>query len=148
VIINDNSNNKKQHHQQATATATATTNSNSICSDNLTMHPTAVAAKLVTTQAGMRCILKKLPPVNKYMRLAVDAGIYRDRDDDGGADFLDVREGPDARYVEDYPIEYQIMMLHPPHPYHPPLPRYLQRRMEHARKPHETQTLMRSDSRR
>jgi hypothetical protein len=106
------------------------------------MHPTTVTAKLVTTQAGMRCILNRLPPVPKYIRLAVDAGIYRNRDDDGGADFLDVREGPDARYVEDYPIEYQIMMLHPPHPYHKPLPRFLQRRMEHVRKPHATQTLM------
>jgi len=106
------------------------------------MHRTQTLHKLVSTMGGMRRILKKHPPVNKYMRLAIDSGIYRDRDRNGKPEYLEQRNSPDGRSVEDYPIEYQILTLHPPYPPPPILPEFMRRRMAHAQKPHETQRLM------
>ena len=92
---------------------------------------------------GMRRLLKKLPPVSKYIRLAVDSGIYRDMDNDGTPQYLLTRQSRnDGREIEDYPVEYQILTLYPPYPDPPRIPEAYRRKMERAQKPHETQKLM------
>ena len=107
------------------------------------MQRTLPLQKLITTNGGMRRMLKNLPPVSKYIRLAVDSGIYRDMDNEGNPHYLLTRQSRnDGREIEDYPVEYQIMTLYPPYPDPPHIPEAYRRKMERTQKPHETQTLM------
>jgi len=66
----------------------------------------------------MRRILKVLPPSDQYIRQAVESGTYTKpppgRGGRGGRGRH--RGGPHGRSIEDYPIEYQILTMHPPLP--------------------------------
>lgn len=100
------------------------------------MHRTPTLAKMASTRSGMRKILKRDLPVQKYIRMAVETGIYKPKDEDafdprpkrGQRAQLPKRGLPhDMNEQFDYPIEYEIITLNPPVPEMPRIPKKLRK---------------------
>lgn len=100
------------------------------------MHRSSGLAKMASTHAGMRNILKRDLPVQKYIRMAVETGIYKPKDEDaydprpkrGQKAELPQRGLPhDMNEQFDYPIDYEIITLTPPVPELPRVPKKLRK---------------------
>ena len=89
---------------------------------------------MVSTSHGQRRILKKSPPVQKYIRQAVESGTYPP-DEDEAKQQRDQRKAPYGSNFRDLPIEYEILTLYPPIPPPPRIPlkqRGLRRKDSHV----------------
>jgi len=93
---------------------------------------------MASTHGGMRRILKKRLPVQRYIELAVKSGSYKspstrpnylglhDQRDDNNGGFVSKREREESlkmrRGIIDYPTEHEILSLNPPLPTPPRTP--------------------------
>jgi len=97
-------------------------------------------AKMASTYSGMRKILKRDLPVQKYIRMAVETGIYTPQDDEndprpprGKKAQLPQRGLPhDMNEQLDYPLEYEILTLNPPMPELPRIPKKLRKEQQRS----------------
>lgn len=79
---------------------------------------------MVSTSHGQRRILKKSPPVQKYIRQAVESGTYYYPQDDNDQTNKNQRnKAPHGSNYRDYPMEYEILTLYPPIPPPPRIPK-------------------------
>ena len=108
------------------------------------VFPTPVREGMISTVRGMRRILKHEYSTPEYIRRAVESGIYRTQEEirevrkkrqESTEDISlimrrfrqDIVRGTS---VHDYPIEYQILMQHPPIPDPLRTPKKLRRKLE------------------
>lgn len=119
------------------------------------LRATPALSKMASTRGGMRRILKKRLPVQKYIELAVKAGSYKspstrpnylglhDVPPPRPNGFMTPREREERikleRGIIDYPTEYEILSLNPPLPRPPRTPvrdrkRMLADKRRHAQK--------------
>mmetsp|Transcript_25657 Transcript_25657/g.55175 ORF Transcript_25657/g.55175 Transcript_25657/m.55175 type:complete len:752 (+) Transcript_25657:95-2350(+) len=100
------------------------------------LRATPTLHKMASTHGGMRRILKKRLPVQKYIELAVKSGSYKSpstrpnflglHDIPEPKGFISPREREErlklARGIIDFPTEYEILSLNPPLPEPPRTP--------------------------
>mmetsp|Transcript_11806 Transcript_11806/g.25518 ORF Transcript_11806/g.25518 Transcript_11806/m.25518 type:complete len:779 (-) Transcript_11806:91-2427(-) len=101
------------------------------------LRATPTLHKMASTRGGMRRILKKRLPVQKYIELAVKAGSYKSPTTRPGylglhdvpapnPNFMTPRQREERiklqRGIIDYPTEYEILSLNPPLPRPPRTP--------------------------
>lgn len=107
------------------------------------LRATAPVQKLASTHGGMRRILKKRLPVQKYIELAVKAGSYKSPST--RPNYLGLHDLPEIkgymtprereerlklqRGIIDYPTEYEILSLNPPLPEPPRTPVRVRKRI-------------------
>lgn len=117
-------------------------------------------AKMVSTAGGMRRILKQQPRVTKYIRQAVESGVYRTSSELEAVRKQRAAASDDLRTVmrrfrqdivrgssvQDYPTEYLLLMQHPPFPDPPRTPLKLLRKK--AAKPNPVAKLVKQNMRR
>jgi len=86
------------------------------------MYRSSPLQRMVSTCHGQRRILKKQPPVAKYIRQAVESGTYPPEEDEKLQEQAQ-KKAPYGSNFRDLPIEYEILTLYPPIPPPPRLPK-------------------------
>lgn len=87
--------------------------------NNTIMYRSYILQRMVSTSHGQRRILKKSPPIQKYIRQAVESGTYYPSSQEHSEN-----KGPRGSNFKELPIEYEILTLYPPIPVPPRLPKH------------------------
>jgi len=88
-----------------------------------------------STENGMRRILKRPLPLDKYYRQAVDSGVYLGNEEEEEA--LTERQHETRVRQRKYPFEYEVLQLYPPITIPPRMPKKYERGRERLHRLHD-----------